>query len=187
MSSGARGGGGRPVAFQIVPEQRRRFIRFDLATALRELASPVVLDPDLEPVEPGAPKAPSLPHALLVFVGGFLGTLARYAVVFHHPAPTGRYDPTILLINATGALVLGILGTTLFLRRPTWTGLRVALATGFLGGWTTYSAIIAGSLSLAHDSAQLAAAVNLGLELVVPVIAAGMGLLAGSLINRWRA
>ena len=175
-----------PVTLAIVAD-RRRFSRFDLATAMRELASPVVLDPDLEPTGPTAPRAPSLPHALLVFVGGFLGTLARYAVVFHHAAPVDRYDPAILLINASGALVLGILGTTLFVRRPSWTGLRVALATGFLGGWTTYSAIIAGSLTLTHEGAHAAALVNLGLELVVPVLAAGLGLLVGSLVNRWRA
>ncbi len=122
--------------------------------------------------------------ASLVFIGGFLGTLARYAVVFYHHAPKHGWDPTILLINVSGAFVLGVLGTTLFTSRPTWVGLRLAVGTGFLGGWTTYSAIIAGSLTLAHHDSHLASALNLLFELIFPVLAAGLGMVLGALFTR---
>ena len=171
------------VTFSSVPE-RRHLTRFELAAAMRELANPVALDPDLEPAEITRQKAPSLPHALLVFVGGFLGTLARYSVILHNAAPVAAFDPTILWINSTGAFALGVLGTTLFARRPEWTGLRVAVGTGLLGGWTTYSAVISGSLLLSHNRAPGAAFINLALELVIPVVCAGVGLMLGAVVNR---
>jgi CrcB protein len=163
---------------------RRRLSRFDLGATLRSLSTPVVLDPDIEPEVPGPPRGPSLPHLVLVFLGGFIGTLARYGVVFHHPAPTGSLDPTILLINTSGAFVLGVLGTTLFVRHQEWVGLRLTIATGVLGGWTTYSAVIAGSLTLAHQRAHLATLANLVFEMVVPVLGAGLGLLIGALTSK---
>jgi CrcB protein len=122
----------------------------------------------------------------LVFIGGFLGTLARYGVVDRHPASTRSVDATVLLINLSGALILGILGTSLFTRRPSWVGLRLSLATGLLGGWTTYSAVIAGALLLSHDHATAAGLTTLVLELIVPVLGAGLGLLLGSLLTRAR-
>jgi len=151
---------------------------------MRDLSSSVALDPDLEPEEPPLARQPSIGLASLVFFGGFLGTLARYAVTFHHHAPRHGWDPTILLINVSGAFALGVLGTTLFARRPTWVGLRLAVGTGFLGGWTTYSAIIAGSLTLAHHHSLLASALNLLLELTIPVCAAGLGMVLGALLTQ---
>jgi CrcB protein len=148
------------------------------------MSNPVVLDPDLEPESPPPPHPPSLRLVALVFLGGFLGTLARYAVLFYNHPPPHSWDPTILLINVSGAFVLGVLGATLFASKPEWVGLRLAVGTGFLGGWTTYSAVISGSLTLAHHSAHLAAGLNLLLELVVPVLGAGLGLVIGSLFSQ---
>ena len=142
---------------------------------------PVELDPELEPEAIFHRLTPPLSHLTLVFLGGLLGTLLRYAVVFHHHAPLHAIDTPIVLINAAGALVLGFLGMTLFTRRAELVGTRLFLATGVLGGWTTYSAVIAGSLTLAHHHATAAAAANLGIELVAPVLAAGLGLFLGSL------
>ena len=163
--------------------ERRRYGRFDLAATMRELASPVALDPELEPEETARPGRPPLLHVALVFLGGFLGTLARYGVVDGHPSPAHGVDLAVLLINASGAFVLGLLGTTLFVRRPSWVGLRLAITTGLLGGWTTYSAIIAGALVLAHNRAPAAGLGTLGLELIVPVLGAGLGLLLGALFE----
>jgi CrcB protein len=85
----------------------------------------------------------------LVFVGGSLGTLARWAVglLVPHVAqlPLGTFA-----VNLVGAFVLGALlerlarGPDAGRRRF----LRLTLGTGFCGGFTTYSA-------LANDTAGL--------------------------------
>ena len=137
------------------------------------------LDVDLEPDLTTA-AFPPLWHVFVVLAGGFLGTLARYAVVFHHPAPPHGIDTSVILINVSGAFVLGILATTLFQRRPDATSVRLFLTTGILGGWTTYSAIIAGSITLGHHHALGAAVLNLAIELVAPVAGALLGGLLGS-------
>ena len=79
---------------------------------------------------------------LLVAGGGFLGTLARYAIVEVMPAPSG-WPFVTLLVNLVGAFALGLLiqgvasGNTDSPRRR---ALRLLAGTGFLGSFTTYSA-----------------------------------------------
>lgn len=87
-------------------------------------------------------------HVLLVGVGGFLGSIARYAAVFfidkklHGLIPFGT-----LAVNVTGSFVLGFilgfLGSRL--EGDTW---RLLMATGFCGGFTTFSAFAFENLSL---------------------------------------
>ncbi|HEY0238644.1 MAG TPA: fluoride efflux transporter CrcB [Friedmanniella sp.] len=86
----------------------------------------------------------------LVFAGGSLGTLARWAVgrLVPHAArlPLGTFA-----VNLVGAFVLGVLLEHLAGRGPDAgrrRALRVTLGTGFCGGFTTYSA-------LANDTAGL--------------------------------
>ncbi|UVJ38471.1 CrcB family protein [Arthrobacter sp. CJ23] len=80
---------------------------------------------------------------LLVAAGGVLGALARYGLGFVIPAPGGWPLPT-LVINLSGALVLGALLEGLSRRGPDagWRQiLRLAVGTGFLGAFTTYSTL----------------------------------------------
>jgi fluoride exporter len=139
------------------------------------------LDPDLEAV-PGAAPLPT--HGLLVFLGGAAGTFARYALLRAHPSPAAAVDWWLLLVNASGSLALGLLVAALFSRRPHADRLRLLLATGFLGGWTTYSAIMGATLTLAHGGHWGASGLTLLLQVVVPVLAAWLGLLLGGLRGR---
>ena len=139
------------------------------------------IDTDLEPMlHPGL----SLPHALAVFAGGFLGTLARYLLTHTHPSPTRSIDWLLLVINMTGSLILGALVTSVFARRPDAIGFRLFFATGVLGGWTTYSAIIASAITLGHQHLWGAAGVTLLVQLVGPVLAAIAGLRLGATLRR---
>ncbi len=73
-------------------------------------------------------------------VGGVLGALGRWAVGEALPSPT--WPLATLLVNLTGCLLIGVLMAVLAVRVPAprpW--LRPFLATGLLGGWTTYSAL----------------------------------------------
>ena len=138
------------------------------------------IDTDLEPtLHPGL----SLPHALAVFAGGFLGTLARYLLAHANPSPARSVDWLLLVINMTGSLILGALVTSVFARRPDAIGFRLFFATGVLGGWTTYSAIIASTITLGHQRLWGAAGVTLLVQLVGPVLAAFAGLRLGLVLR----
>lgn len=90
-------------------------------------------------------------HALLVFVGGGLGSVVRYLMTYGvfrmtgKPVEPGEVTLPILpiwgtlAVNVIGCLLIGLawgrLGITM--RDET----RLLLITGFLGGFTTFSAI----------------------------------------------
>lgn len=79
----------------------------------------------------------------VVFVGGTVGTAAREALGLTFPAVDGA-PVGILVANLVGAFLLGVLLEALVRRggaSPRGTRLRLLLGTGFLGGFTTYSAL----------------------------------------------
>ncbi|WP_309073158.1 CrcB family protein [Paenarthrobacter sp.] len=79
----------------------------------------------------------------IVAAGGVFGALARYGLGLVIPAPNAWPLP-ILVINLSGALALGALLEGLSRRGPDVGGrrvLRLALGTGFLGAYTTYSTL----------------------------------------------
>ncbi len=146
-----------------------------------------LLDPDIEDARPGHATRPTLLHAGAVFVGGSLGTVARYGVTAHvHLAPNS-FPWTIMTINTVGALLLGILGGSLFTARPDAVTLRLFLGTGVLGGWTTFSSIITGLLTLGHLGSWGTAALNLIMALILPLAAVCTGIAMGSAFIRNRA
>jgi fluoride exporter len=80
---------------------------------------------------------------LLVFIGGGIGACARHAVNLLVPRLAGTDFPwATLTVNVTGSLLMGLLAGYLAFRGGG--GLtqhtRVLLATGVLGGYTTFSA-----------------------------------------------
>ena len=104
-------------------------------------------DPDVEVDEDslGSPLPVHLtPSAIaLVFAGGSLGVFARARLDQVFPDGSG-FPATTFAINLVGALALAVLIESLALRGPD-AGyrrvLRLALGTGVLGGFTTYSAL----------------------------------------------
>jgi CrcB protein len=81
-------------------------------------------------------------NLLLVGAGGFLGSVLRYlaggavqAAARHVHFPWGT-----LAVNATGCLLIGLLGGLAETRHVLSPEQRLFLITGFLGGFTTFSA-----------------------------------------------
>ncbi len=130
-------------------------------------------EPDLLD-EPALPRLGLSTAALLaIFVGGAVGTVARYLLDAHHPSASGSFPWTTLVINLSGSLVIGLLvpiSEHVAHRAPL---VRPLLIVGLLGGWTTYSTLAVDSTLLAKDGdvgnglAYLAATVFGGLALVV--------------------
>jgi CrcB protein len=119
-----------------------------------------------------------------IFIGGALGTVARYLLAAHHPVGAGAFPWVTLLVNLTGSLAIGLLVPItehVSHRAPV---LRPLLMIGFLGGWTTYSTLAVDATLLLKDGdvatcvAYLVATVAGGLALVLAGHAAGRRLVS---------
>ena len=77
---------------------------------------------------------------LLIAVFGAIGTLARYGLQGLIQTRVGSTFPYgTLVINLTGCFFLGLLGQIMLNRMIVSPELRVAIAIGFFGGYTTFS------------------------------------------------
>jgi CrcB protein len=80
-------------------------------------------------------------YVAIVFVGGAVGTTARYLVGLFVPV-VANLPLATLSVNLVGAFLLGLLLEGLARRGPdhgSRLNLRLLLGTGFMGGFTTYS------------------------------------------------
>ena len=101
------------------------------------------IDPDL-PEATGDPRRRPDPRVLLaISSGGVGGTAARYAIGRVVHITPGSFPWATFAINLTGSFVLGAFLAWLLVRRPADRYLRPFVAIGFLGGYTTFSALSA--------------------------------------------
>ncbi|QEO09761.1 fluoride efflux transporter FluC [Protaetiibacter larvae] len=151
------------------------------------------LDPDLEvdTTPAGTPRPVHLRPAFLgiVFVGGVFGTAAREGLMLVVPTVAG-IPWAIFLANLLGAFLLGVLLEALARRggdhgvRRT---LRLLLGTGFMGGFTTYSALATdAALLFGEQSPGTGIAYGLG-TVVFGVAATTFGITVGSFVRRRHA
>ncbi|HEY7144982.1 MAG TPA: CrcB family protein [Streptosporangiaceae bacterium] len=123
---------------------------------------------------------------IAVLAGGLAGAIARqglFAAVQDRAAT--RFPVGILLVNLSGAFVLGLLyGAGVTSHWPHW--LAIGVQTGIIGAYTTYSTWAVDSLLLARrregkaaDAGQRAAAVNLAGSLAAGVLLVWAGASAG--------
>ena len=111
---------------------------------------------------------------LLVGIGGFAGSVARYALggwLLHHTAQE-RFPWSTFAVNVVGCLVIGVLAGLAERHSMFGPGLRLFLFTGLLGGFTTFSAFGLETLFLLRRgepwvaAAYVAGSVLLGLAAV---------------------
>ncbi|OUM40314.1 CrcB family protein [Arthrobacter sedimenti] len=118
----------------------------------------------------------------LVFLGGVSGTLARSGIAAALPTPAGL-PLGIFLINIAGAFGLGLLLEALA-RRGADHGrrraLRLLLGTGFLGGFTTYSALAVDSALLLGGDWPVEGVTYLAVSVLVGLGATAAGIAVGS-------
>jgi CrcB protein len=113
-----------------------------------------------------------------VTLGSALGALARYFVSGFVARRVGETFPYgTLLINVTGAFVIGIFGgvardpASLLARSDAW----LFAVTGFLGAYTTVSSFSLQTLALARDGERVRAAGNVVLSVALSLMAAALG------------
>lgn len=114
-----------------------------------------------------------LRRILLVAAGGTFGTAARLGMGLVFP-DLGALPLAVFFANVIGALLIGVLAA----RLPASADLRLAFGTGVLGGFTTYSAFMVGTVMLWAAAPILAVAYAVG-SLVLGLVAAALGLRLG--------
>lgn len=149
---------------------------------------PVDPDVDVEQAPSGEPRPVHLRASSLavVFTGGTAGAASREALALAFPAVDG-IPWAIFGINLSGAFLLGILLDALARRGPDHgrrRTLRLLLGTGFLGGYTTYSALAADTAALI-GAGSAGAGIGYGLGTVLlGGIATWAGILLAALAHR---
>ncbi|MBS1542445.1 MAG: fluoride efflux transporter CrcB [Bacteroidetes bacterium] len=115
---------------------------------------------------------------LLVGIGGFLGSAARY----YSQQFLAKSIPSVLpygtlAVNIIGCFLIGIIyglssrGNVL---SPDW---RIFLATGFCGGFTTFSAFSYESISLMQDGEYLYLSIYIAASVLFGLAATYLGIL----------
>lgn len=113
----------------------------------------------------------------LVGLGGFLGSVARYLT----QQGVGKWMPVIfpygtLTVNIAGSLIIGIIYGLMdrsSLLSPEW---RIFLATGFCGGFTTFSTFSYETLTLIRDGEYAFAGLYVGGSFIVGLLAVIAGI-----------
>ena len=119
-----------------------------------------------------------------ICIGGALGTGARYLVSGWALAALGAGFPYgTLAVNLLGSFLLGVVMHLALAVRAIGPTMRLTLATGVLGGFTTYSTFNYETLQYLRDGAFALAVVNVVVTVVTCLIA-GM---AGLALAQWWA
>ena len=160
---------------------------------------PLPVDPDLEPTDPSEPArghrpAPvplrrSRPGVLLaIAAGGFLGALARYELQLTWPVHSGRFPSSTLVINTSGAFLLGLVLTVVIDRERgragRWRYVRLFACVGVLGAWTTMSTVAVEADALVRAGDAPTALAYLAATMAAGVVAAAAGTATGRLHRR---
>ena len=127
--------------------------------------------------------------ALLVAVGGAVGSLLRYwmsGVAQRSVPATGTWSVFplgTLAVNVLGCLIVGALAEIGERRGPLTADTRALLMVGFLGGFTTFSAFANETVAVWRSGAGAVAAVNVAVSVFVCIAAVvvGRGLVAAVL------
>jgi CrcB protein len=113
---------------------------------------------------------------LLVALGGAIGSAARYGVGLAAARFFGAGFPWgTLIVNIAGGLAMGVLAARV---GPEDQHVRLLLAVGVLGGFTTFSAFSLETVRL-MEQAPATAALYVGASLVLSVAACWAGLAMG--------
>jgi CrcB protein len=121
----------------------------------------------------------------LVAVGGAAGTLSRHGITEGFDADR-LFPLATFLVNVTGSFALGALLAVLLVRDHSAPAhrLRLLLGTGFLGGYTTYSALAVDTDTLLRgDHVALGLTYAVG-TVVAGLVAAGVGIAAARAVVR---
>jgi CrcB protein len=108
---------------------------------------------------------------------GALGCLSRYWLSSWTNLLTGKGLPFgTLLVNVLGSFLLGLLLEGSLRTSALSVELRMGIAVGFLGGFTTFSTFSYETLRLVENGSLLQAGLNVGLNVGICVVFVALGI-----------
>jgi len=120
---------------------------------------------------------------VLVGLGGFLGSAARYWLAGQVHSWTGAAFPAgTLVVNGLGSFVLGMVMALGLERGLITPNLRLFLAVGLCGGFTTMSTFSYETLALLQEGSLATALANVAGTLALCIVAVWLGAAAGRLV-----
>ena len=124
-----------------------------------------------------------------VAIGGALGTTARYWLSGVVARSVGETFPWgTLVINVTGSFVIGFFGALTGPDGRLFVGstARQFVMIGMCGGYTTFSSFSLQTLNLMNEGEWFRAAANIGLSVLLCMIAVWVGVVLANLVNAMR-
>ena len=115
--------------------------------------------------------------ALMVVVGGLIGSMLRYLVgVWVQSMFANSWIPYgTLTVNVVGCFLIGLIAGLAETRHFLGEGTRALLVVGLLGGFTTFSAFGYETIAMVREGHMFAAATNVGLQVALGLTAVWIG------------
>lgn len=112
---------------------------------------------------------------LLVFIGGGLGAVSRFLVTTALAGKLGNFPLGTLAANFFGSLLMGLV-VGILAGRANLESVRLFVAVGFLGGFTTFSSFSAETLALIHGGQIFSAVTNVVVSVAAGLAACAVGM-----------
>jgi CrcB protein len=113
----------------------------------------------------------------LIALFGAIGTLARYGLQgLVHTRMGTTFPYGTLLINLTGCLLLGFIGQLTLNRMLISSELRIAIAVGLFGGYTTFSSFGWETAKMLEDGEWLRATTYVGASVIAGLLLSVAGI-----------
>jgi CrcB protein len=121
---------------------------------------------------------------VLVLLGGALGTGLRYflSIFIYSRVKEPTFPYANLMINVSGSFLIGLLAELFDSRMLVAPVTRVALLTGVLGGYTTFSSFTFETVSLLRDGEFWLATLNVSLSVMLGLAAVWLGMRLAQLL-----
>tara|TARA_R110002126_G_scaffold41597_1_gene121097 strand:+ start:2002 stop:2373 length:372 start_codon:yes stop_codon:yes gene_type:complete len=113
---------------------------------------------------------------LLVFLGGGLGSILRYWISKNLNSYYSNFYLGTFLVNIIGCLLIGVLIGLSLKHNYITQNQTLLLATGFCGGFTTFSTFALEGNLLLKESSILYTSLYLGLSVALGILAISFGL-----------
>jgi len=122
---------------------------------------------------------------VLIGLGGFVGAVLRYEVGHWLMADwNGGFPLVTLTINISGSFLLVLMNTIMDAIHPRTIHIRLAIGTGLLGAFTTFSALSMETFTLFQAGKGWLGLLYAGLSMVGGLLFAFIGYAAGKLLTR---